>query len=456
MTSRRLTRGFAFAASLSLALPLLACSTDPGGGNGGTTQGNTIKVLVSSGHQQFKPVWDKLPQFTQQTGVKVQLDQVATTDIEGAFQRDVTVGGCTYDNVELLDGALPGAKPKMEDLGPYLQKDGSSADALFSAQVGWTKGAMQADGKVNFYPFYSGAKAIAYRQDLFDDPTNKADFKARYGYDIPTPPTKPEQVVDLAQFFTGRGTKYGIVFSGQGDSGETTVADVIFRHGVNGYQAPDNNALWGQANAANQTVVAESARWLTDFVKNGYAPKEITSMATGEATSFYTDGNAAMIYDHIYLPWAQFQAQNVVDKIGKSGSFEPPNFVSGAGGITFYWGRGIPACSKNKDASWQFMKWIMSEENQKLALTEGEGVYVPTDTKLLAWAVEQNVVPQGVADAVSHSKPYLATTATGRIRQKVNLPLVDRLFQGALTPQQYAQQSGEAIQKEIKDSGLVG
>src|SRR5215213_9699507 len=112
MTQRRLLRGVALAASLTMALPLVACSTSGAGeSGGGDGQGSTIKVLVSSGHQQFKPVWDKLPEFTAKTGIKVQLDQVATTDIEGAFQRDVSVGACTYDNVELLDGALPGAAP---------------------------------------------------------------------------------------------------------------------------------------------------------------------------------------------------------------------------------------------------------------------------------------------------------------------------------------------------------
>ena len=453
--TKRVSRGVAIAASFVVALPLAACSTSSPGSSGGDGGGNTIKVLVSSGHQQFKPLWDKLPQFTQETGITVQLDQVATTDIEGAFQRDNTVGGCTYDNVELLDGALAGAAPKMADLSSYLTKAGSSAQALFDSQVGWTKGAMEFDGKVAYYPFYSGAKGFAYREDLFNDAKNKTDFEAEYGYAIPTPPTTPQQIVDLAKFFTGRGTEYGLVFSGQGDSGETTLADVIFRHGVNGYQSDDNNALWGPNNAGNQAVVAESAKWLTDLITSGSAPKSVTSMATGEATSFYTDGNAAMIYDHIYLPWAQISAQEVVSKIGKSGSFEPPSFKECAGGITFYWGRGIPECSKNKDASWTFMQWAMSEENQKLALSEGQGVYVPTDKNLLAWSVEQGKVPQGVADAVAGNLPYKVTTATGRMRQKVNIPLVDRLYQGNLTPEAYAKESGDAIQKEAVDSGLV-
>jgi multiple sugar transport system substrate-binding protein len=443
----------------SMVLALTACSTEPEpddqGGDSKSLRGQTIKVLVSSGHLQFTPVWDKLDEFTAETGIKVELDQVGTVDIEGAFQRDVTVGACTYDNVEILDGAIPGAAAKMEDLGPYLERDGSSKEELLSQHVGWAEGAMVSDDQLKFYPFYSGAKAIAYRTDLFEDPANQSAFEEQYGYALPIPPTSPDQVVDLAEFFTGRGVDYGIVFSGSGDSAETTLADVIFRHGVTGYQDEDNNALWGPEHPDNQETVAQAATWLTDLIDNGYAPKDVRAMATGETTAFYTDGSAAMIYDHIYLPWAQFNTPEVTSKIGESGSFEPPNFTEDAGGITFYWGRGIPSCSDHKEASWEFMKWVMSEENMKLALTEGEGVFVPTDKNLLAWAVQENVVPEGVANAVENSKPYSVTTATGRIRQQVDIPLVEKLIGGDLSPEEYAQRSGEEIQAEAEESGLV-
>jgi multiple sugar transport system substrate-binding protein len=437
-----------------MALGLVAC-TQSAPESDEDLDGQTIKVLVSSGHQQFNPVWDRLDEFTAETGINVELDPVATVDIEGTFLRDVSVGSCTYDNVSILDGAMPGAAQYMEDLGPYLEQDDSSTDELLDRQVGWVSSAMIFDDQLKYYPYYSGSKAIAYRADLFADPTNQADFEAQYGYALPTPPTTPDEVVDLAEFFTGRGTQYGIVFSGQGDSAETTVADVIFRHGVNGYQDEDFNALWGPENTDNQAAVADAATWITDFVANGWAPTDVTSMATAEATAFYTAGNAAMIYDHIYLPWAQFNADNVTSVIGQSGSFEPPNFVDDAGGMTFFWGRGIPNCSKHKAASWEFMKWVMSEENLKLALSEGEGVFVPTDLEILDWATGENLIPEGVAATVQNAKPYLITTATGRIRQGINLPLVERVFQGQLTPDEYAVESGDAIQGEAEESGLV-
>ncbi|MFH5822417.1 ABC transporter substrate-binding protein [Georgenia sp. AZ-5] len=455
---------FAAAASgvtLTLTLALVACAGGGDGNGAGESpepadlEGQTIRVLVSSGHQQFNPVWDRLGEFEQETGITVELDEVGTVDIEGTFLRDVTAGGCTYDAVEMLDGALPGAAQHMADLGAFLDRDGSSPEELLSRHVGWAEGAMTYDDQLKYHPYYSGSKAIAYRQDLFANPDNQAAFEERYGYPLPVPPETPEQIVDVAEFFTGNGTEYGIVFSGQGDSAETTVADLIFRHGVVGYQDEQGNALWGPEHTENQEIVADAATWITDFVRKGHAPSEVTAMATGEATSFYTDGRAAMIYDHIYLPWAQFNAENVTSRIGPSGSFEPPNFAEDGSGIVFFWGYGIPECADAQDAGWEFITWLMTEENLQLALSEGEGVFVPTDLEPLEWATAENLIPEGVAQTVENSQPYRITTATGRIRQAVNIPLVEQLFQGQLSPEEYARTSGQAIQEEAEASGVV-
>ena len=50
-------------------------------------------------------------------------------------------------------------------------------------------------------PYYTYTAGMFYRQDLFDDPTEKANFKAKYGYDLAVPTTW-EQHRDIAEFFT--------------------------------------------------------------------------------------------------------------------------------------------------------------------------------------------------------------------------------------------------------------
>jgi len=57
------------------------------------------------------------------------------------------------------------------------------------------------DGTLVGMPFSSFQGQMYIRQDLIDDPTEKAAFKARYGYDLGVPTTQAEQS-DLGEFFT--------------------------------------------------------------------------------------------------------------------------------------------------------------------------------------------------------------------------------------------------------------
>ena len=415
-------------------------------------RGQTIKVLVSSGHQQFNDVWlNELPKFEAETGITVVLDKVGTTDISSTFLRDVSVGGCTIDNVEMLDGGTAAAAPRMADLGAFLEADGSSAEELLATQVGWAGDALTFDDKLAFYPFYSGSKGVAYRVSWFEDATNKAAFKAEYGYDLPNPPTTQDQIVDVAAFFT-TDTTSGIVFSGAGDPGESTIDDLIFRQGVEGFQDENNNAQWGPAHPDNIKKVTEAATYLTDLIDNGYTPAAIAAMQTSDTTANFLAGNTAMDYDHVYLAWTAMKAAEA--DLGEIGSFEFPS-ASDQGGIAFYWGRGIPECSQHKAASWEFTKWVMSPEIQKNALTKGVGVYVPTDTALLAWAVDEGIVPAGVADSVANAFGYKVTPVTAQLRQSIGIPAYEKLIGKQLTPEEYATTLGNQMQDAANAAGIT-
>lgn len=439
------------AAVTAFALTSTGCS---GQSEGQSTEGQTIKVLVSAGHQQFNPLWEALPEFEKATGIKVQLDKVDTPELLSTFLRDATAGGCTYDNVEIPDDGTAAAAPQMADIAEFLKSDGDDIDTLMDKQVGWAKDAMTFDGKVKFYPFYSGALTVAYRQDLFEDPANKAAFQAKYGYELPEAPTTQDQFVDLAEFFSTNGPGKGVVFAGQGDSAEVMMADVMFRAGVGGYQDEKGNALWGPEHPDNQKAVAEAATWMTDLIKRGFTPSSLTAMGTAEATDEFLAGNVAMEYEHIYLVWSDLVSDSAKAAIGEVGSFDMPSAVEGKGGVPFYFGRGIPECSKHKEAAWEFMKWAMSDENQKLALTKGEGIYVPTNKALLDWTVQQNILPQGVADSLLNAQYYKVTPATAQLRQ-INTPAVENLFGGQTTPEEYAQQTGTEMQDAVEKAGVV-
>jgi multiple sugar transport system substrate-binding protein len=56
-------------------------------------------------------------------------------------------------------------------------------------------------GQIWGLPYYTYTQGNFYRADLFEDPTEQAAFKEKYGYDL-KPPETWDQVTDMAQFFT--------------------------------------------------------------------------------------------------------------------------------------------------------------------------------------------------------------------------------------------------------------
>jgi len=56
-------------------------------------------------------------------------------------------------------------------------------------------------GNLVALPFYYYTQCFQYRQDVYENPTEMANFKAKYGYDL-APPTTYELVYDVGEFFT--------------------------------------------------------------------------------------------------------------------------------------------------------------------------------------------------------------------------------------------------------------
>ena len=106
----------------------------------------------------------------------------------------------------------------------------------------------QYKGDVWGLPYYTYTAGYIYRADLFDDPTEQAAFKAKYGYDLAVPTTWAQHR-DIAEFFTRK--------KGDKLKGEELTKDF---YGVGlmagpfpGIQDEMSGVLWSQG-----------ADWLTD------------------------------------------------------------------------------------------------------------------------------------------------------------------------------------------------
>lgn len=413
-----------------------------------------LNVLVSSGHQQFAPLWEALPKFKDETGIDVNLIQVPTGEIRAKMLQDFQLGGNSYDVVEIPDDTLSAAAQYMEPLEPYLAKDKIDLAKWKSDQVKWAIDAATWDGKLIYYPFYAGSVAAVYRKDIFDNAKEQEAFKAKYGYDLPRPPKNRKELLDVAQFFTRPPDLYGLVFPGTGETGQNVMEHLIFQAGFP-YLDDNHNSLWGPKYPGNQAAVTAEAKFIQDLIQTQkVTPPQITGMTSNESSAFYSSGKAAMMIDLIYLSWNQLNSSTVTSAIGRSESFSIPPAGTDKGGVPFYWMRSIVKASKNKDAAWAFMKWVMDPENLKLSLDKGKGVFVPTDIAVADWAVGQNKLPKAIVDAVKKAQRYPVNSSIGRARQLLR-PKYEELTLNKITPAEFTKQTGEAIQALMKEAGLA-
>ncbi|NLZ14047.1 MAG: extracellular solute-binding protein [Thermotogaceae bacterium] len=70
------------------------------------------------------------------------------------------------------------------------------------------------NGKTYVIPYMNELGGIIYRKDLFDDPTEKANFLKAYGYEL-QPPVTLEQYRDVAEFFHRPPELYGVTLMGR-------------------------------------------------------------------------------------------------------------------------------------------------------------------------------------------------------------------------------------------------
>lgn len=61
------------------------------------------------------------------------------------------------------------------------------------------------EGKVYAFVQDGDAAILYYRKDVLNDPEKQEKFKAKYGYELPSPPKIWDQIIDVAEFFDGWG-----------------------------------------------------------------------------------------------------------------------------------------------------------------------------------------------------------------------------------------------------------
>jgi len=213
------------------------------------------------------------------------------------------------------------------------------------------------------FPTEGDACGWAYRADLFNDATEKANFKKKYGYELAVPNTW-KQFYDIAEFFTRKDKGlYGSAIYTQKDYDALTmgVESALFSYGVD-WQGKNNSVL-GVVNSAKAIA---AVKLYHDLYQN-FQPPGLSNAFFPEMNDAFTSGKAVMIMNYFaFLPALANKGTNpkYYDKVGY--------FVNPAGpdGQQFaaLGGQGMSIISyiskDRQQAALDFIKWFAQDKTQ--------------------------------------------------------------------------------------------
>ncbi len=179
----------------------------------------TFKIAV----RKYKPLesvvfifWDK---FKNEIGCDLELEAVPM-DLDLLYDTIFTNQGLKngqWDIAHVNTDWMTGAKDNgsLLDIAPYIKKDPPE-----DYPQGWSPALLRLQtygDEVYGFPFHDGPEGFIYRTDLFEDPSEKKNYREKYRKKLRVPETWNE-FIDVARFFN-RPEKdlYGTVFAAYPD-----------------------------------------------------------------------------------------------------------------------------------------------------------------------------------------------------------------------------------------------
>lgn len=342
--------------------------------------GVTLRAAFIGGGQ-YEKMYESIKDWEAATGAKVDIVYKGDGfEIDKKLKTDFAAGTGDYDVVwnhtSFFSQYIPFLEPLENYFTPDELKDFSQA-ILQSATR---------DGHLWLIPRHADISVIHYRTDLYNDEKNKADFKAKYGYDL-APPETWKQVYDHAEFFAGKQPGlYGTVFAGKEEALSGRFYEVLK---ANGGQILDDQFK----PAFNSEAGVKTAQFFRDLYKNQLVPADMTSLLWDGVANAFCQGNIA-VYTEWYGWYAYFQDPKNCKVAGKFDLVRAPvgdaNIHSGWAGAHAF---SIPASSNNKEAAAALIKFLTSE---KIMYDEARLGFLP---------VRDSVWNRLIADASSAENP---------------------------------------------------
>ena len=345
---------FVLSVILLLSLLLTQCTVaapapaeSQGDAAGGDAQpfAGTELVLASMTDQYVAAFRHLIPQFEEETGIKVTLDELGYVDLYQKLTADFVGSTANYDlmTVDIVWSGEYAANGYTLPLDDFMARDEAELALDDIMPVSWTLG--EWEGKHWAYPLAGYANVLNYRKDIL----------AEAGID---PPATQEELLAAAEALTdAENDFYGTALLGaRGPAVAQEYMAWVQQHGGSILDESGAPAL----NSAKNVEILEFFGSLFE-----YAPPGSTDYWWDQRETAFRTGNVAMM-EGWSIARAGYENPEISTVVGKvdvtlapvAEGLEPKY---GFGG----WGIGINANSENAEAAWEFIKWLTSPEIQK-------------------------------------------------------------------------------------------
>ena len=340
-------------------------------------KGKTIRILFQGGGDSDTPV--RLKEFIEnEVGLKITVDIVPPQQMHERQVMSLMGGSYEYDLIETYPTYIGEYADAgfLENLDKWYEKYGDEIDVtdyIEKAQVGFNK----YKGSWYAIPYDGDVLLLYYRQDLFDDPENKADFKAGYGYELDAPETW-NQVKDFAEFFDNKFPD----MRGMGMLGSKHWLTIdywvtIYRNYLTAKEIPYENGLvndFGVIELNKEAFFASNKMWM-DLLK--LAPDDILSWGYAESKEAINVGRIPMT-----MQWAsavfrdprQSEYWDDINAVVMPGFKKADGSVEHVTSLAVGKAMTIPAAAKNGEVAFLYASYLSTTTVQIYATNSGSGV----------------------------------------------------------------------------------
>ena len=328
-------------------------------------KGSTIRTIGEA----LPPLeaMDKLKgEFEERTGIEVVIEMYEHSEAVNKVMLDLNSRRGRYDfilqphrelgrfvksgHLEALETFMGDAKLR----DPSFKPEEQLYQGLWK-EISWY------EGKIYGFPFTALTMYMWYRDDLLNDADERAGFKAKYGYDL-KPASSWQEYRDIAEWFT-RPDKgfYGTAIQGKRH-------EALWYEWLNFLYSYGGDMLETKSGSECGAVIVNSPEAIAslEYYKSlmAYSPADTLNYTWDDVMALMQQGKVYQLIMWNDATYAVAEDKDASTVAGKMGFDLVPQGKGGKVGQVEGWTYLVPAHSKNQQAAYLFIQWMMEKTQQ--------------------------------------------------------------------------------------------